>query len=114
MNVSAMVWKNWILLVVSFAVSLIVSEVTVAPFFPQNLGMWSMTRDGITSHVPNSSVYMNQFRQQITINSHGMRDREHIIEKPQGEYRILVLGDSFMEALQIRFEESFPSLLEQT
>nr|WP_281721628.1 hypothetical protein [Nitrosomonas nitrosa] len=81
-------------------------------FFPQNLGTWGMTRDGITSHVPNLSIYSRQFGQHITINSHGMRDWERSISKPIGTYRILVLGDSFMEANQVALEEAFPKLLE--
>jgi len=42
----------------------------------------------------------------------GMRDREHSLKKKEGTFRILVLGDSFMEALQVPFSESFPKLLE--
>lgn len=106
-------WKSGLLVAISCLVSVLISEAIVAKFFPQNLSVWGMTRDGLTSHVPGVSVYMNQFGQQVTINAYGMRDREHDVEKPKGVYRILVLGDSFMEALQLRFEESFPSLLER-
>ena len=106
-------WKSGLLVAMSCVISVLIGEAAVAKFLPQNLSVWGMTRDGLTSHVPGVSVYMNQFGQQITINAHGMRDREHDVEKPKGTYRILVLGDSFMEALQLRFEESFPSLLER-
>ena len=43
----------------------------------------------------------------------GMRDQEHSFEKQANIYRVLVLGDSFMEALQVPFERSFPYLLSQ-
>jgi hypothetical protein len=46
-------------------------------------------------------------------NSRGFRDVEHTLEKPEGVYRVVVLGDSFMEAGQVALEESFPRLLEQ-
>lgn len=105
--------KSGFLIVVSCVISLLIGEALVAKFLPQNLSVWGMTRDKITTHVPGVSVYMNQFGQQITINSYGMRDREHALQKPKGTYRILVLGDSFMEALQLRFDESFPSMLER-
>jgi hypothetical protein len=106
-------WKNIALLACSVALSLIVAEGLAAKFFPQNLGTWGMTRDGMTSHVPNVSVYLPKFKQQITINSFGMRDREHVLKKPPQTLRILVLGDSFMEANQVAFEDSFASLLEK-
>ncbi|MGQ0543909.1 MAG: SGNH/GDSL hydrolase family protein, partial [Betaproteobacteria bacterium] len=47
----------------------------------------------------------------VKINSRGLRDREHALEKPRGVYRIAVLGDSYAEALQVDLEETFWSLL---
>jgi hypothetical protein len=105
-------WQNGLLLALSCGVSLLVAEAIVATWFPQNLGTWGMTRNGITSHVPNLSVYLPEFKQEISINSHGMRDREHAVAKEPGTIRILVLGDSFMEANQVAFKDSFSSLLE--
>jgi hypothetical protein len=43
----------------------------------------------------------------VTYNSQGWRDVEHQVEKPDGVFRILVLGDSFMEANSVKLEESF-------
>jgi hypothetical protein len=105
-------WQNGLLLVGSLGISLLVGEFVTATFFPKNLGTWGMTRDGLTIHVPNISVFLTRFGHRIDINSHGMRDREHDIAKPSGVVRVLVLGDSFMEANQVIFEDSFPSLLE--
>ena len=105
-------WQNGLLLAVSLVSSLLVGELLTATFFPQNLGTWGMTRDGLTTHVPNISVFLPRFGHRIHINSHGMRDREHGVAKPPGTIRILVLGDSFMEANQVPFEDSLPSLLE--
>lgn len=47
-------------------------------------------------------------------NSHGFRDRERSYQKPANTYRILVMGDSQVEALQVSLENSFPAILEQT
>jgi SGNH hydrolase-like domain, acetyltransferase AlgX len=114
-SVGAAEWrKNVVLFACSVALSVVVAEGLTAVFFPQNLGTWGMTRDGMTSHVPNASVYLHKFKQQITINSFGMRDREHVLKKPPQTLRILVLGDSFMEANQVAFEDSFASLLERS
>jgi lysophospholipase L1-like esterase len=57
--------------------------------------------------------FSSKFGHQIVTNSAGMRDREHDLTKPSGVYRILVLGDSFMEANQVKFEDAFASVLEQ-
>ncbi len=50
----------------------------------------------------------------IKINALGLRDRDHPYEKAEGTSRILVLGDSFPEALQVRLEDAFSEVLEAT
>lgn len=47
-----------------------------------------------------------------TINRFGLRDRDRTLEKPPGTYRIAVLGDSFVEALQVEQDSTFLSLAE--
>ena len=46
-------------------------------------------------------------------NSHGFRDYERTYEKPKDIFRILIFGDSYVEALQVPLEDSFPALLEK-
>jgi hypothetical protein len=48
----------------------------------------------------------------VSINSDGLRDREHSKTKPPNTVRIAVLGDSYAEALQVPFENSFCAVLE--
>ena len=48
---------------------------------------------------------------QIMTNSTGFHDVEHAIGKPQNVYRILVLGDSYIEALQVPIEQGFTQRL---
>jgi hypothetical protein len=45
-------------------------------------------------------------------NAQGFRDRERTVAKPAGGFRILVLGDSFVEALQVPLDAAFPAVLE--
>lgn len=59
--------------------------------------------------VPNTNAIFGSEggRVSISINSAGYRDVEHALEKTPGTYRILMLGDSFTEALQVNLEETF-------
>jgi lysophospholipase L1-like esterase len=49
----------------------------------------------------------------VRTNSAGFRDRDRVEQKPAGRYRIAVLGDSYVEALQVDLEETFPAQLER-
>jgi hypothetical protein len=49
----------------------------------------------------------------VQINSQGLRDREHALQKPPNTFRIAVLGDSYTEALQVPMEKDYSSVLEQ-
>ncbi|HAJ79849.1 MAG TPA: hypothetical protein DCO75_08760 [Fibrobacteres bacterium] len=42
-----------------------------------------------------------------TINSHGLRDKEHSYSKPDNTFRIVILGDSFTEALQVDIDSAY-------
>jgi len=49
----------------------------------------------------------------VRINSQGLRDREHLLQKPPNTFRIAVLGDSYTEALQVPMEKDYSSVLER-
>jgi hypothetical protein len=49
----------------------------------------------------------------VSINSDGLRDKEHSTTKPENSYRIAVIGDSFSEAIQVNAEETFWSAIAQ-
>jgi lysophospholipase L1-like esterase len=55
----------------------------------------------------------DQFTTTEVINSAGLPDVEHSYHKPSDVYRILIIGDSFVEAYQVNLEQSFPRLLEK-
>ncbi len=107
------VYINSLLFLASVLIALCVGEGAVRIIYPQELGNWTYTRDGLTLHLPNMTQLSHRFGTTIRTNSVGMRDRDHSWEKSSGVYRILVLGDSFMEANQVKFEDAFVSLLER-
>lgn len=53
------------------------------------------------------------FQQPLTINSRGLRDREHVFEKPVGTKRILVLGDSYAWGYGVADREVFADVMER-
>jgi len=101
-----------LVIAISCAIAVLIGEAIVRVFYPQELGNWTYTRDGLTLHLSDMRQFSTRFGHQINTNSAGMRDREHNLQKGSGVFRILVLGDSFMEANQVKFEDSFASLLE--
>ena len=48
----------------------------------------------------------------VKVNSHGNRDVERSIEKPDNVIRIAILGDSFCEARQVQLKQAFWHILE--
>jgi hypothetical protein len=55
-----------------------------------------------------------EFTSFVSINSHGLRDREIEPAKPPGTYRVLMLGDSFVEGAQVPLEHTVAKRLEET
>jgi hypothetical protein len=65
-------------------------------------------------HIPNTTAWQwtIEYVTRVDINSHGLREREIDYAKPPGLRRVLVLGDSFVEAIGVPVEEAFPRRLE--
>lgn len=65
--------------------------------------------------VPNAEGLRSDvdYRVRVRINSQGLRDVEHDTEAAPGVRRIVVLGDSFMDAYQVELESSLPRRLEE-
>ena len=60
-----------------------------------------------------TGVVATENKQAIQINSLGFRDRERSYQKPDGTFRIAVLGNSWTEALQVPLEKTYPAVLER-
>lgn len=67
-------------------------------------------------HAPNQAgmVYSEygEYRAPVRINARGLRDREIGYDNPAHAFRILALGDSFVEALQVPLETTFTHQME--
>jgi hypothetical protein len=60
----------------------------------------------------NLLVWMPDRNVRIVTNSHGFRDVEHTYQKPDGVFRVLVFGDSFMEGYSVDGDQVFARQLE--
>src|SRR5688500_8646243 len=65
-------------------------------------------------HRPGASGWIEtpEFTSYVSFNSRGLRNREIDIPKPAGGYRVLVLGDSFVEGAQVPVEDTVSRRLE--
>jgi hypothetical protein len=67
-----------------------------------------------TAAPPHASGWMSQEGHAfVRFNSQGYRDRERTFEKPAATTRIAVLGDSFVQALQVDLDSTFVSVLQR-
>jgi hypothetical protein len=58
-------------------------------------------------------IRTDEFTSYVQINARGLRDRETEIPKPAGDYRILLLGDSFVEGSQVALDQTISKQLER-
>lgn len=61
-----------------------------------------------------TTVATEDYIHRLALNSRGMHDTEHAQTKPPNTYRILMLGDSFVRAHQVRETETAHQVLEET
>jgi hypothetical protein len=64
--------------------------------------------------VPNSQTTLNQFgyEHEFALNSQGMHDQEHPLKKDDNTFRIMILGDSMIEAVDVDETETSHQILE--
>jgi hypothetical protein len=90
---------------------------TLGPVLPGNYdtGAW-LVRHPVYGHYHPASfrgwIKRDEFTQLMQTNEAGQRGRAIPVEKPPGTFRILVLGDSFVEAYQVAERERFIARLE--
>jgi len=60
---------------------------------------------------PNTEGYL--LGKEVIINSYGLRDYEYALQKQEGTYRIIIIGDSITFGFGVELEESYPKILEE-
>ena len=91
------------LLTGSALVSLVMAELAVRLFAPQPVGLSWLTPDGLLVHIPGRAAVFrrSEYAADVRFNALGFRGREFVAPKPAGTFRVLALGDSFVEGLQV-------------
>jgi GDSL-like Lipase/Acylhydrolase family len=97
----------------SLVLALAAAELGVRLLAPQPVGLSHQDRYGLALHYPGITRFLPQYGHEVSFNSAGMRDREHTFQKRAGTFRILLLGDSFMEALQVPADSMLATLMER-
>ena len=114
-----LLFANLALTAVSLCLSLVVAEFAlrlVIPLDPRRpfefriphpvLGWALQPNANYLYEIPGGTV-------SVAYNSQGWRDAEHLRKKPDGVFRILVLGDSFMEANSVELNDTFHRRVEE-
>ncbi len=112
-------FANVVLATASLCLTLIIAELALRSFIPldssgpfefriphPSLGWVLQPNTTYLYEIPEGTV-------SVTYNSEGWRDLEHAVEKPSGVFRILVLGDSFMEANSVELDDTFHRQVEE-
>jgi hypothetical protein len=110
---------NLIVLIVSVFVSLLLAEVVLRKISP--VGMDTSFRYRIPDPIlgwvlkPNLDYVEKISGEKVPVeyNSRGFRDVEHNIENYRGRFRMVVLGDSFMEAYSVQLNDAFHRRLDK-
>lgn len=77
--------------------------------------IYTQGQGGLLILNPNKNIHIRGdcFQNDVKTNSYGFHSREYSLEKPEGVFRIALIGDSYIEAMQVKQDKMVVSLLEQ-
>jgi hypothetical protein len=108
---------NILLLVCAVVVTSILAEGFLRSFYPQKLSLNVSQWDPYVgfSNIPGLEGYSetSDYVMHVSINSHGLRDREISYAKPPHTFRIGIFGDSFTFGEGVQNSEAYPGVLQQ-
>lgn len=103
--------RKILLVICAVILGLIICESFLRIFIPSTtLKFYQNPIIGSALKPNQSGIFVTQTNEYITdvvVNSHGWPDIEHPYDKPENVYRILILGDSFVENWQVPLEQRF-------
>ena len=106
--------KSTLLLVISIFIALLIGELALRFLNIEYPLIYKGDRDRGAALMPGVAGWIRtEGASFVKINSQGLRDREHTETKPDGVYRIAVLGDSYAEAVHVDMADTFWSRLER-
>jgi len=90
------------LVIFATVIALLLSEIILRLLIQERIEPTQCRKfDPVLDHslVPNSICRFKtkEWDLEFKVNSQGLRDKEYSIQKPAGVYRIIMLGDSFVE-----------------
>lgn len=114
-----LIFANAALAVASLSLSLIIVELALRLIIPIDSSQpfdFRIPHPVLGWVLQPNTTYLYEIpegRVSVTYNSKGWRDLEHAVEKPENVFRILVLGDSFMEANSVELDNTFYRQVEE-
>ena len=106
------------LVIFATVIALLLSEIILRLLIQERIEPTQCRKfDPVLDHslVPNSICRFKtkEWDLEFKVNSQGLRDKEYSIQKPAGVYRIIMLGDSFVEGYGVNLEDNYGKVLEK-
>ncbi|MDP8230013.1 MAG: SGNH/GDSL hydrolase family protein [Candidatus Gorgyraea atricola] len=103
---------NICLSVAGLIISLVILEICLKVQY-NNVHQKTKDIDTRFTYSENPGLIFSYIPNKYNLNSHGYNDCEHTYKKPEGVFRIIVIGDSIAEGLYVEREQSFAKILEK-
>lgn len=105
---------NFLLVLCSVIVAIVLVEIALRIIDFSYRSTWRFDRDTGTALLEGAQMwYTEEGKAFVQINSDGLRDVEHSVEKHDDTIRIAILGDSYAEARQVPLDNAFWKVIER-
>ena len=106
--------QNLFLILISLLVGLVLAEIGLRVAGISYPKFHRFDKESGGSLNPNTEGWFtDEGKAYVRINKDGWRDRVHALQKPQDTFRLVVLGDSYVAAMQVEQDKTFWALTER-